>query len=197
MPLNAVFSGRVGAGHERMSDLGSAITLLIGSTLSAWLRFDRGSPLAGWITMLACIAVLMAGALLDARRKGYFRPKADDEDEAESESTSSSEEDQRFVDALRSHHQQMQLEHWREIRQQGPGALIFPAAGLIYFWLCVFVLAFVPPWAVPAEVLPRVPRSVLVLSSLATLAVVVAVPLGLRNWWRVLQSLRGVEDVRA
>jgi hypothetical protein len=50
-----------------MTHFPAAAILLAGSTLSAWLRFDRGVPLVSWIVMLVCIAGVMVTWLVEAR----------------------------------------------------------------------------------------------------------------------------------
>jgi acetyl esterase/lipase len=92
---------------------------------------------------------------------------------------------------------QRHLKVWRDLQRQGPEALIGPRAAFYYFWLCVFVLAVVPPTVVPSDVLPRLPRFVLVLTSLALGVIAVAVPLGLRDWRRVVRSLEDSTDAGA
>jgi hypothetical protein len=166
----------------------AAAIFLLGSTLSAWLRFDRSALLAGWIVMLVCLAAVMVTWWLEARRAPRLVLPSEVE-ELGARDRLTSDEEQRFAEALRAHHRQTQREAWRDIHRQEPGALIGPRAALYYFWLCVFVLAVVPPAAVPADVLPRLPRFVLVLTSLALAALAVAVPLGLRDWRQVGRSL--------
>jgi len=51
-----------------MTHFPAAAIFLLGSTLSAWLRFDKGALLVGWIVMLVCIAGVMVTWLLEARR---------------------------------------------------------------------------------------------------------------------------------
>jgi hypothetical protein len=166
----------------------AAAIFLLGSTLSAWLRFDKGALLAGWIVMLARIAAVMVIWVLAARRAPPLVFPADIE-ELGARARLTADEEQRFADALQAHHRQTQRDAWRDLQRQGPGALIGPRAALYYFWLCVVVLAILPPTAVPGDVLPGLPRFVLVLSALALVALAVAVPLGLRDWRRVVRSL--------
>jgi hypothetical protein len=113
--------------------------------------------------MLVCIAGVMVTRLLEARRAPRLVfPREVRELGARDQLTP--DEEQRFGDALRAHHRQTQREVWRDLQRQGPGALIGPRAAFYYFWLCVFVLAVLPPTAVPSDVLPRLPRFVLVLT---------------------------------
>ena len=179
-----------------MTDFPAAAIFLLGSTLSAWLRFDRGAQLAGWIVMLVCIAgVMMAWWLAARRAPAIVFPSEVQELAARDELTP--DEEKRFGDALRAHHRQTQRDVWRDLQRRGPAALIVPRAAFYYFWLCVVVLAVLPPAAVPGDVLPRVPRFVLVLTSLALAAMAVAVPLGWRDWRRVVRSLEHSTDAGA
>jgi hypothetical protein len=174
----------------------AAAIFLLGSTLSAWLRFDKGALLASWIVMLVCIAGVMVTWLLEARRAPRLVfPSEVQELGARDQLTP--DDEQRFVDALRAHHRQTQREVWRDLQRQGPGALIGPRAAVYYFWLCVFVVAVLPPAAVPSDVLPRLPRFALMLTSLALAVIAVAVPLGLRDWRRVVRSLEDSTDAGA
>jgi hypothetical protein len=146
--------------------------------------------------MLACIAGVMVTCWLEARRAPRLvLPSEVEELGARDQLTP--DEERRFVDALRAHHRQQQWEVWRDLRRRGPGALIGPRAAFYYFWLCVVVLAVLPPTAVPSDVLPRVPRFVLVLTSLALAVIAVAVPLGWRDWRRVVRSLEDSTDAGA
>ena len=179
-----------------MTHFPAAAIFLLGSTLSAWLRFDRGNLLVGWIVMLASIAGVLVTAWLEARRAPRLVfPSEVQELGARDQLTP--DEEQRFGDALRAHHRHTQREVWRDLQRQGPGALIGPRAALYYFWLCVVVLAVLPPTAVPSDVLPRLPRFVLVLTALALAVIVVAVPLGWRDWRRVVRSLEHSTDAGA
>jgi hypothetical protein len=179
-----------------MTHFRAAAIFLLGSTLSAWLRFDKGALLVGWIVMLVCIAGVMVTWVFEARRAPRLMfPSEVQELGARDQLTP--DEEQRFVHALRAHHRQTQRAVWRDLQRQGPGALIGPRAAFYYFWLCVFVLAVLPPAAVPSDVLPRLPRFVLVLTSLALAVIAVAVPLGFRDWRRVVRSLKDSTDARA
>ena len=138
--------------------------------------------------MLVCIAVVMVTWLLEARRAPpLVLPSEVQEFSARDQFTP--DEERRFGDALRAHHRQKQREGWRKLQRQGPWALVGTRAAFYYFWLCVFVLAVLPPTAVPSDVLPRLPRFVLVLTPLALAVIAVAVPLGWRDWRRVVRSL--------
>ena len=176
-----------------MTHFPAAAIFLAGSTLSAWLRFDRGVPLVSWMVMLVCIAGVMVTWLREARHAPpIVFPSEVQELGARDHLTP--DEERRFGEALRAHHRQAQREAWRDLQRRGPWALIGPRAAFCYFWLCVFVLAILPPSAVPSDVLPRVPRFVLVLTSLALVVVAVAVPLGWRDWRRVVRSLEDSTD---
>jgi len=179
-----------------MTHFAAAAIFLLGSTLSAWLRFDKGALLFGWIVMLVCIA----GAMVTWLREGTRAPRLmfpSEVQELGARDQLTPDEEQRFVDALRAHHRQTQREVWRDLQRRGPEALIGPRAACYYFWLCVFVLAVLPPTAVPSDVLPGLPRFVLVLMSLALAVIAVAVPLGLRDWRRVVRSLEDSTDAGA
>jgi hypothetical protein len=179
-----------------MTHFPAAAIFLLGSTLSAWLRFDKGALLAGWIVMLVCIAGVMVTWWLEARRAPRLVLPSEVE-ELGARDHLTPDQEQRFADALRAHHRQKQREVWRDLQRQGPGALIGPRAAFYYFWLCVVVLAVLPPTAVPSDVLSRVPRFVLVLTSLALAVLAVAVPLGWRDWRRVVRSLEDSTDAGA
>ena len=146
--------------------------------------------------MLLCIAGVMVTWLLKARRVPRLMFPSEVQELAGRDQLTPDDE-QRVVDALRAHHRQTQREVWRDLQRQGPGALIGPRAAVYYFWLCVFVVAVLPPAAVPSDVLPRLPRFVLVLTSLALAVIAVAVPLGLRDWRRVVRSLEDSTDAGA
>lgn len=165
-----------------------AAVLFVGLTLSAWLRFDRGLFMMSWTAVLVSVGATFTIWLLQATRAPKVAMPTEVEELSARESFTP-EEEKRFVDALRAHHREDQLEAWRDIQQRGPVALIGPRAVFYYFWLCFFVLAVAPPAAVPAGLLPRLPRFLLVLLPLAVVAVAVAVPIGLRDWKRVLRSL--------
>jgi len=118
---------------------------------------DAPKPLPlRWIVMLVCIAGVMMTWWLAARRAPpLVLPSEVQELGARDQLTP--DEEQRFGDALRAHHRHMQRDAWRDLQGRGPAALIVPRAALYYFWLCVIVLAILPPSAVPGDVLPRVP----------------------------------------
>jgi hypothetical protein len=179
-----------------MTHFPAVAIFLLGSTLAAWLRFDKGALLVSWIVMLACIACVIVTWWLEARRAPRLVfPSEVQELGARDQLTP--DEEQRFGDALREHHRRMQREVWQDLQRRGPGALIGPRAALYYFWLCVCVLAVLPPTAVPGHVLPRLPRFVLVLTSLAIAAIAVALPLGWRDWRRAVRSLDDSPDAGA
>jgi hypothetical protein len=183
----------LGLQPTQMTHFPAAAIFLVGSTLSAWLRFDKGALVVGWIVMLVCIAGVMVTWWLEARRAP--RPVLPGEvQELGARDPLTPDEEQRFVDALRAHHRHTQREVRRDVQRQGPGALIGPRAAFYYFCLCVFALAVLPPTAVPSDVLPRLPRFVLVLTLLALAVMTVAVPLGLRDWRRVVRSLEDSTD---
>jgi hypothetical protein len=166
----------------------SVLVFLLGSTLSAWFRFDRGALLLGLLVLLASIAGVFATWLLEARRAPpLVLPGAVNELSGRDHLTP--EEERRFAAELQEDHYKRQVQAWREVQRQGPASLIGPRAAFCYFWSCVIVLVVVPPGVVPAHVLPLVPRSTLVLTTVALATVAVAVPLGLRDWKRVLRSL--------
>ena len=172
---------------KEMTYPSSILAFLLGSTLSAWLRFDRGRLVVSLVVMLISVAAALAISLLEARRAPpLVLPSAVNELGAREHLTP--EEEQRFVAALQKDHHDRQLRAWRGIQRKGPASLIGRRAAFYYFWSCVFVLA-VPPRAVPAHMLPWVPRFALVLTTLAVTAIAVAAPLGLRDWKRVLRSL--------
>ena len=170
----------------------SVLVFLLGSTLSAWFRFDRGALLAGLFVLLVTIIGVFATWLLEARRAPpLVLPAA--VNELSSRDHLTPEEERRFASELREDHYKRQLTSWRAVQRQGPASLIGPRAALYYFWSCVIVLVVVPPGVVPAHVLPLVPRFTLVLATIALATLAVAVPLGLRDWKRVLRSLESDE----
>lgn len=176
-----------------MTHRSSILVFLLGSTLSAWLHFDRGAPGVSLVVMLMTVAAILAISLREARRTPpLVLPSAVNELSGREHLTP--EEEQRFGAALRDDHHKRQLQAWREIQRHGPARLIGPRAAFYYFWSCVFVLV-APPSAVPAHVLPWVPRFALVLTVVALAAIAVAVPLGLRDWKRVLRSLETDESL--
>ena len=176
-----------------MTHPSSVLVFLFGSTLSAWFRFDRGALLVGLFVLLVSIAGVFATWLLEARRAPpLVLPGAVNELSGRDHLTP--EEERRFAAALREDHDKRQLETWREVQRQGPAGLIGPRAAFYYFWSCVIVLVLVPPGVVPAQVLPLVPRFALVLATIALATLAVAVPLGLRDWRRVLRSLESEQS---
>lgn len=166
---------------------------VFGSTFAAWLRFDAGSVALSWIVMLICIAAVLAGALLQSKRAPHLALPPEVQ-ELGSRAHLTSEEEERFADALRAWHRQNQREAWLEIRRDGPGSLIRPRAAIYYFWLSIVAVAVLPPTLVPSALIPQLPRFAVVLLPLAAAALAVAVPLGLRDWRRVLRSLDGGTD---
>ena len=171
-----------------MTRFPAAAVFLLGSTLSAWLRFDRGPLVIGWIAMLVCLAATIAMWLREAKRVPQLSLPSDVE-QLGARDQLTPEEEKRFADALQTHHREMQRKVWLTIQRQGPGALIGPRAALYYFWLCVLVIALLPATAVPDSLLPQLPRFLLVLLSLAVASLAVAAPLALRDWRNVARSL--------
>lgn len=179
-----------------MTHPSSVLVFLLGSMLSAWLRFDRGALLVGLFVMLVSVAGVVATWLLEAKRAPLLVLPGAVNDLAGREHLTP-EEERRFAVELRKDHSKRQREAWREIQRQGPASLIGPRAAFCYFWSCVVVLAVVPPRVVPVDVLPWVPRFALVLTTVALAALAVAVPLGLRDWKRVLRSLETDDAAKA
>ena len=174
----------------------SVLVFLLGSTLSAWLRFDRGALLVGLFVLLISIAGVVATWLLEARRAPpLVLPNAVKELSGRQRLTP--EEERRFATELREDHDNRQLKAWREIQRQGPASLIGPRVAFCYFWSCVIVLVVVPPGVVPAHTLPLAPRFALVLTTVAVATLTVAVPLGLRDWKRVLRALESADATKA
>ena len=188
-----MFDGRFLVPRYGMIAFPSAVIFLGASTLAAWLRFDKAMVATSWAVMLLGLAGTIASWLFEARRV----PSVAIPDYIEPAGSPALTKEERFVESLRAHHRRIQLETWRDIQRQGPGSLIGPRAAVYYFWLCIFVLAFAPPTAVPRDLLPQLPRFSVVLLSLAALAMIVAVPLGLRDWQGILQSLKNSEAIDA
>jgi hypothetical protein len=164
------------------------VPFILGSILAAWLRFDAGSMLLSWIVMLICIAVTLASSV----RESKHAPQLTLPPECEALSSKdrlTPKEEETFTKALRAWHVQQQRKSDLEIRRRGPRSLIWPRAAIHYFWLCVFAIALLPSTSVPSRLMPQLPRSAVVLLSLAAIALAAAVPLGLRDWTRVRKSL--------
>jgi hypothetical protein len=175
--------------RDRMTGSASAAVFFLGSTLSAWLRFDKGALLLSWIVMLLSIGGVMVTWLRESRRAPPLSFPIEVQQLGDREELTPDEE-RRFAEALRAHHRETQRKIWLDLQRQGPLALIGPRAALYYRWLCLFVLAVLPPSVVPGDLLPALPRFVLVLTSLALAVIAVAVPLGWRDWRRVVRSLK-------
>jgi len=178
-----------------MTPPSSILVFLLGSTLSTWLRFDRGAVVVSLVALLVTVAATLAVSVIEARRlPALVLPDAVRELEAKSFLTQA--EERRFVAALREDHRLRQLAEWRQIERRGPGRLIGPRAAFNYFWACLCV-HLIPPGLVPASLLPWAPRTALVLVSLAVAATALAVPFGLRDWARVLRAIEFEERGRA
>ena len=134
---------------KQMTHFRAMAIFLLGSTLSAWLRFDGGAALVGWIVMLVCIAGVMLTWLREAKRAPpLVLPSEVEELGARDQLTP--DEEQRFADALRAHHRQMQRDTWRELQRQGPAALIGPR---LVFTSARFDLTIPKPYALPRDLL--------------------------------------------
>ena len=164
------------------------VGLIVGSILSAWLRFDAGLVVLSSILLLLCIIGAVAGWVFEARRAPHIALPSDVQELGSRDQLTSAEEAQ-FADSLRTWHRHQQREAWREIDRQGPGPQIRLRAAVYYLWLCLFALTLLPPSAVPSVLLPQLPRSAIVLLPLAVAALAVAVPLGIRDWRRARRSL--------
>lgn len=177
--------------------LRSVITvgLVLGSIVSAWLRFDAGLVALSLIVLLICIVGAIAGWLFDARRAPHIELPSDVQELASRDQLTPAEEKQ-FADSLQSWHRRQQRQAWREIDRRGPGPLIRLRAAFYYLWLCLFALAVLPPSAIPRDLLSQLPRFAIVLLPLAVTSLAVAVPLGIRDWKRARRSLDDGTDAK-
>jgi hypothetical protein len=166
----------------------AAVGFLLGSTISAWLRFDGGFVGMSWIVMLLSIAAIAAGLLHQAKRVLPLRSSRLVQESYAGEDLNR-EPGKRFVQELGKHHSHQQREVWHRIQRLGPGTLIGPRVTRYYFWLCLVALAVLPPTVVPRDLMPQLPRFAFVLVPLAVVALAVAIPLGLRDWRRAVRSL--------
>jgi len=164
------------------------VGLILGSILSAWLRFDAGFVLLSAVLFLICIIGAMAGWFFAAKRVPHLQFPPDVQELANRDELTSAEET-RFADSLRTWHRQQQRAAWREIDRQGPGPLIRTRAALYYLWLSAFALTVLPPSIVPSVYTSQLPRSAVIVLSLALVSIAVAVPLGIRDWQRARRSL--------
>jgi hypothetical protein len=169
------------------------VGLILGSILSAWLRFDAGFLVLSLIVLVICIVGAFAGWLFLARRAPHIELPSDVQELGDRDQLTSAEE-ARFADSLRTWHQHQQQDAWREIDRQGPGPQIRLRAAVYYLWLCLFALTVLPPTAVPSVLTSQLPRSAIVLVPLAVAALAVAVPLGIRDWRRARRSLGSEVD---
>ena len=164
------------------------VGLILGSIVSAWLRFDAGLVALSSIVFVICIVVAMAGWWFESRRVPNIELPSDVQELSNRDQLTSAEEKQ-FADSLQSWHRRQQQQAWSEISRQGPGPLIRLRAAVYYLWLCFFALTVVPPAAVPSAVMSQLPRFAIVLLTLAVAALAFAVPLGIRDWKRARRSL--------
>jgi hypothetical protein len=171
------------------------VGLIVGSIVSAWLRFDAGAVALSAIVLLLCIVGAVAGWLFDAKHAPPIVLPTDVQELGKRDQLTSAEEAQ-FADSLRTWHQRQQREAWRDIDRRGPGAQIRLRAAVYYLWLSFFALTVLPPRAVPSLWMSGLPRFVIVLLPLAVAALAVAVPLGVRDWQRARRSLESGPDAQ-
>jgi hypothetical protein len=178
--------------------LRSVITLglILGSIVSAWLRFDAGLVALSLMVLLICIIGAFAGWVFASKRVPHVALPPDVQELGSRDQLTSDEEAQ-FAGSLRTWHQRQQQEAWREITRQGPGPQIRLRAAVYYLWLCLFALTVVPPKAVPSVFESQLPRFAVVLLPLAFVALTFAVPLGIRDWKRARRSLDSGTDPQA
>jgi len=172
------------------------VGLILGSILSAWLRFDAGLVALNLIVLLICVIGAFAGWVFASKRVPPIALPSDVQ-ELGSRDQLTSEEDAQFASSLRTWHRRQQHEAWREIARQGPGPQIRLRAAFYYLWLSLFALTIVPPRAVPSLFMSQLPRCAIVLLPLALAALAVAVPLGIRDWRRARRSLDSGPDAQA
>jgi hypothetical protein len=67
--------------------------------------------------------------------------------------------------------------------------LITTRAAFYYLWLSAFALTVLPPSFVPNVFTSQLPRFAIVVLSLASVSIAIAVPLGVRDWRRARRSL--------
>jgi hypothetical protein len=164
------------------------VGLILGSILSAWLRFDAGLVALSLFVLLICIISAFAGWVIASKRMPPIALPSDVQ-ELGSRDQLTSEEEAQFAGSLRTWHQRQQHEAWREIARQGPGPQIRLRAAVYYLWLSLFALTVLPPGAVASLSMSQLPRCAVVLLPLALAALAVAVPLGIRDWRRARRSL--------
>ena len=171
-----------------MSQRVVTVGLIVGSLVAAWLRFDAGSLLLGWGVVLACITGAAVAAILNARRLPSIQLPARVQDLAGRDELTPLEEGE-FRDSLQEWHRRQQETAYREIARAGPVPQIRARAALYFLWLSFIVLAVVPRAAVPPAFLSQLPRFVIVMLPIALISVVVAVPLGIRDWRNARKAL--------
>ena len=172
------------------------VGLILGSILSAWLRFDLRFVVLSSMVFVICIIAAIAGWLYESRRLPHIKLPSDVQELSNRDQLTSAEEAQ-FADSLRAWHRHQQQDAWREIDRRGPGPLITLRASLYYLWLCFFALTVLPPGAVPSGLIAQLPRFAIVLLPLAVVALAVALPLGIRDWKRARRSLDSGTDAQA
>ena len=162
--------------------------LIVAAILAAWLRYDAGSIVLSWVVVFGSIGGAVASWIVRARRLPEIQLPRNVEDLGAREELTPKEEAQ-FADELRGWHREQQLDAWRVIERQGPGALIRARAALYFLWLALPAIVLLPARALPGTLPVGLPRSVVVLLPLAAVAIAVAVPLGIRDSRRARKAL--------
>lgn len=163
-------------------------SLIVGSVLAAWLRFDAMWSMVGRLVALLCLAAAFAALMIRGRRLSPTQLPLTVEELGARETLTPDQEAQ-FADALRAWHGRQQRQAWEDIARGGPVPLMGARTALYYLWLSFLAVALLPPGAVPTSVLPELPRFLVVLLPVAAVSLVVAAPLAIRDWQRAVRAL--------
>lgn len=166
-------------------------TLILGSLVAGWLRFDLHWVLLGYAVMVVCFAAAVAGWLRHAAT--VPRTPLPPEIQELMRDRLTEEEEARFADALRARHREDQRAAWEQIARGGPAPRVVARTSFYYLWLSVIGLGFIPPAIVSPVIMPRVPRFLVVLLPLALLSFCVAAPLGIRDFTLAKKGLSEME----
>jgi hypothetical protein len=142
--------------------------LALALLLAGWLRFDRGTWLAAWLT-IGGIAVALA--FLIERMLARVPPQLTNTVGAEGQA-----EVQIMITTL-------WRERWRQLERRGPAVLVRRYSIALFLVLYLVALAALPPISV-GRIAPVVPRVVLIVGALAVVAVLLALPLSRWHWRR-------------
>ena len=137
--------------------------------LAGWLRFDRGNWLAAWLTIagLAFALVFLINRLLARIPPQLVETLGTAEGQGELQVTITT----------------LWRESWRQIERRGPIVLVRRYSIALFLVLYLVALAVLPPIFV-GRIAPVVPRVALIVTGLAIVAILLALPVGRWQWRR-------------